>query len=76
VILKKWKSQGKAVEVTLNSKLETFVWISSKNSASEYTKLRRRICITRTPYLVAGGADMPGIGSSRPGAEFSVASPL
>jgi hypothetical protein len=34
VSLKKWKSQGKAVEVTLNSKEEEFVWITSKNSAS------------------------------------------
>ncbi len=32
--LKKYKSQGKALEVTLNSKEGTFVWISSKNSAS------------------------------------------
>jgi hypothetical protein len=35
--LKKYKSQGKAVEVTVKSKeetLKTFVWISSKNSAS------------------------------------------
>ncbi len=34
---KKDKSHGKAVEVTVNSKeetLKTFVWISSKNSAS------------------------------------------
>jgi DNA-binding protein YbaB len=30
----KYKSQGKAVEVTVNSK-ENFVWISSKNSASD-----------------------------------------
>jgi hypothetical protein len=37
VILKKEKSQGKAAEVPVNSKektLKTFVWISSKNSAS------------------------------------------
>jgi hypothetical protein len=27
-------SQGKAVEVTVNNKEETFVWISSKNWAS------------------------------------------
>ncbi len=33
VSLKKYKSQGKDVEVPVNSK-ETFVWISSKNSAS------------------------------------------
>ncbi len=35
VNLKKEKSQGKAVEVTVNSK-EDFVWISSQNSASGY----------------------------------------
>jgi hypothetical protein len=37
VNLKKLKSQGKAIEETVNSKEETFktyVWISSKNSAS------------------------------------------
>ncbi len=38
VSLKKYKSQGKAVAVTVSSKeektLQTFVWISSKNSAS------------------------------------------
>jgi hypothetical protein len=37
VSLKKYKSQGKAVEVTVNSKEENtyaFVWISSKNSVS------------------------------------------
>jgi hypothetical protein len=35
VSLKEYKSQGKAVEVTVNSKEKTlFVWISSKNSAS------------------------------------------
>jgi hypothetical protein len=37
VSLKNLKSQGKAVEVTLNIKeetLKTFVWILSKNSAS------------------------------------------
>jgi hypothetical protein len=35
--LKKYKSQGKAVEVTVNSKeetLKTFAWIYSKSSAS------------------------------------------
>ncbi len=35
--LKQYKSQGKAVKVTVNSKeesLKTFVWISSKNLAS------------------------------------------
>ncbi len=35
--LKKHKSQGKAAEVTVNSKeetLKTFVWISSKNTVS------------------------------------------
>jgi hypothetical protein len=35
--LKKYKSEGKAVEVTVNSKEETlqaFVWISSENPAS------------------------------------------
>ncbi len=39
---KKLKSQGKAVEVAVNSKekiLKTFVWISSKNLASAW-KLR------------------------------------
>ncbi len=46
VNLKKYKSQGKAVEVTVNSKeekrgktLKTFVWISSKNVASDRSKL-------------------------------------
>ncbi len=35
VSLKKYKSQDKAVEVTVNSKEETlFVWISYKNSTS------------------------------------------
>jgi hypothetical protein len=35
VSLKKEKSQGKAVEVTVNSKEEnTFIWILVKNSAS------------------------------------------
>ncbi len=37
VNLKKYKSEGKSVEVTVNSKektLKTFVWISSTNSAS------------------------------------------
>jgi hypothetical protein len=36
--LKKLKSQGKAIEETVNSNeetLRTFVWISSKNSASD-----------------------------------------
>ncbi len=35
--MKKYKSRGKAVEVTVNSKEEnpkTFAWILSKNSAS------------------------------------------
>ncbi len=37
--MKKYKSQGKAVEVTLNSKEEkTFVWIPSMNLASENFK--------------------------------------
>jgi hypothetical protein len=40
VSLKKYKSQGKGGEVIVNSKEEnpkTFVWISSKNSASAPT---------------------------------------
>ncbi len=44
VSLKKYKSQGKAAEVTVNSKEEktlmTFVWISSKNSASGPAEIR------------------------------------
>ncbi len=39
--LKKFKSYVKAVEVTVNSKekknIKTFVWISSKKSASDET---------------------------------------
>jgi hypothetical protein len=34
VSLKKYKSQGKAVEETRRKTLKTFVWISSKNVAS------------------------------------------
>ncbi len=38
VSLKKEKSQGTAVDVTVNSK-EVFVWISSQNSALGYRPL-------------------------------------
>jgi len=41
VSLKKYKSQGKAVEVTGNNKAknsEDFVWISSKNSAADLVR--------------------------------------
>jgi hypothetical protein len=43
--LKKYKSQGKIVEVTLNSKeetLNTFAWILSKNWTSFYTSFKSK----------------------------------
>ncbi len=43
--LNKWKSQAKAVEVTVKKTLKTFVWISSTNSASG---LKILLACTRT----------------------------
>ncbi len=54
VSLKKQKSQGNAVEVTVNSKeenLKTFVWISSKTLASGKTVLNLYMTTTK---LVSG----------------------
>ncbi len=61
VSLKKWKAQGKAVEVTVNSKeenLKTFVRISS-NSASDLLRLywQSGALITRLDLIHLGNTD-------------------
>ncbi len=73
VNLKKYKTQGKAVEVTVIARrrtLKTFVWISSKNSASAQILLIQNVfyrnqntaqCSTSRGLIISGRHDLKKI---------------